>query len=58
LLFERNWAKDYKDTAKIPTVGNNYAIDASFPTTTTMETAYAKKIPFGRVWTNVTDIEL
>jgi len=23
LLFERNWAKDYEDTAKIPTIGNN-----------------------------------
>jgi len=27
LLFERNSAKDYKDTAKISTVGNNYAIE-------------------------------
>jgi len=25
LLFERNWAKDHEDTAKNPTVGNNYA---------------------------------
>jgi len=27
LLFERNWAKDHKDTAKNVTVGNNYAME-------------------------------
>jgi len=34
LLFERNQAKDFEDTVKNPTVGNNYTIEIYYKNST------------------------